>query len=124
MIILPIDSPEILEKVVAAAKADGDILFWPSHYAIKDGEIVGALALETPTANWWMHTTKCRIRDSLQMIQTLDSLYLERGRKVYIMPSTKNTPYWDYLEKYGFTKLPEEVHLFLRNLNDDTTLNS
>ena len=124
MFILPIDSPEIFQKVTDAAKADGDVLFWPSHYAIKDGEIVGAFALETPTANWWLHTKKTKIRDSIQMIQTMDALYMERGRRAYVMPTTTNTPYWKYLERYGFTKLPEEVHLFVRNLNDYTTLDS
>ena len=121
MIILPIDDAETLRKVTEAAHADGDVILWPAHYAIKDGEIVGAFALETPTANWWLHTGKTKIRDSLQMFNTMDALYADRGRKAYIMPTVKTTPYWNILERAGFTKLPEEVHFFLRTLDDHTS---
>ena len=121
MIILPIDDAETLRKVTEAAHADGDVILWPSHYAIKDGEIVGAFALETPTANWWLHREKVKIRDSLQMLNTMDALYADRGRKAYIMPTVKTTPYWNILERAGFTKLPEEVHFFLRTLDDHTS---
>jgi hypothetical protein len=41
MVILPIgNDPELYKKIHDLAEADDDSLFYPSHYAVHDGEIV------------------------------------------------------------------------------------
>ena len=120
MIILPINDQETIKEVCDAAKENGEAIFFPSHYAVEKGEIIGAFALETPTANWWMNTEKVRRRQSLQMFDAMEALQADRGNNVYFMPCLESSPYFKLMTSSGkYIKLPEPMFLFVRNIRKE-----
>ena len=120
MIILPINDAETLQKVHDAANADGEVIFWPSHSAIEDGVILGAFALESPISGWWMHKEKASRRQSLQMFNAMEALHADKGNLAYMMPCLESSPFFKLMTSSGkYVKLPETVHLFLRNMSSE-----
>ena len=120
MIILPINDSETLQKVHDAANADGEVIFWPSHYAIEDGVILGAFALESPISGWWMNREKSGRRQSLQMFDAMEALHADKGNLAYMMPCLESSPFFKLMTSSGkYVKLPETVHFFLRNMSSE-----
>ena len=125
MIILPINDAETLQKVHDAANADGEVIFWPSHYAVEDGVILGAFALEAPISGWWMNHEKAGRRQSLQMFDAMEALHADKGNLAYLMPCIDNSPFFKLMTSSGkFAKLPETVHFFLRNMSSELKENA
>jgi hypothetical protein len=117
MIILPINhDPELAKKVIEAAQEDGDDVLYPTHYALEDGQIIGAFSLETPISTWWMHKTKGNAKKTMLMLNSLETLHSDRGNPAFVMPCTEESPYFRMMEKFGFQKLGEPVQWFYKNL--------
>jgi len=120
LIILPISDAETLQKVHDAANADGNVIFWPSHYAIEDGVILGAFALEAPISGWWMHKEKAGRRQSLQMFDAMEALHADKGNLAYLMPCEDTSPFYKLMSSSGkFVKLPRSWNFFLRNMSSE-----
>tara|TARA_R100000808_G_scaffold99_4_gene760 strand:+ start:907 stop:1287 length:381 start_codon:yes stop_codon:yes gene_type:complete len=119
MVILPIgNDPELYKKIHELAEADDDSLFYPSHYAVHDGEIVGAFSLVTPVSCWWMSKKKGTRLMSLQMWNALEALHADQGNMTFVMPCTHDSPYFKLMEKPGgFQKLGEPVQWFYKILD-------
>jgi len=92
-----------LAVVAAAAKYNNHQVFYPTHYVIKDSEIIGCFNV-APTVHWWMHSEKATTWDSLFAIGVLETLLKEAGISDYIMPIADESPYMSIIEKAGFEK--------------------
>tara|TARA_B100001123_G_C14758895_1_gene807958 strand:- start:56 stop:430 length:375 start_codon:yes stop_codon:yes gene_type:complete len=119
MVILPINNdPDLLKKIHDAAGADGEGLLYPSHYAVHEGEIVGAFSLVTPVSCWWMSKEKGTRRMSLQMWNAMEALYADHGYLSFAMPCTQDSPYFKLMEPTGgFTRMGEPVQWFYKILD-------
>ncbi len=117
MIILPINNDiEVLKEIRKLAKEDGDDLFYPSHYAVEDGQIIGAFAVETPTSSWWMSKKKGNAKKTMLMLNSLETLHSENGNAGYIMPCSETSPYFKMMDKFGFNEITDPFKLFYKSL--------
>lgn len=99
----PLTKPEELEYLKARAAEDGHEVLFPTHLAIKDGEIVGYVSLGfLPTVNIWMSSKGVKVRDSLALLNIGQHMLRERKIKHFLMPCAKNSPYYPFMEKLGF----------------------
>lgn len=96
----PVTTLEELQSVRVAATQDGHQAFCPTHYAVKDGEIVGVFNTG-PIVMWWLHSTKCRSRDSAQMLSVLEALQRQQGFIRYAMLCTEDSPYTKLIAAAG-----------------------
>jgi len=94
----PIQTEEELNAVKQAAYNDEHRgLINPSHFITKEGEIIGAFSVESPTVYWWMHTQKAFKRDSMSALIALDAVMADHGYRQYIVPCEESSPYYNLL---------------------------
>jgi len=111
--IRPIRNGEVLTQANEAAKGDGHALLAPTHVVLKDGTLIGALDI-MPCAFVWMHTQFTKVRDSQQMLGTLQSM-LANQAQVMVMPCMETSPYYPLMAHGGFHPLPHK--LFIKGLS-------
>ena len=114
----PIVGDEMWEAVHKAAQENDEGVMDPTHAVIRDGEIIGAISINVSCASWWMHTEKSGRRDSLSVLQCLDTLMLDRNIFKYLMPCKDTSPYYKIMEKVGFRKLLGNWGIFCRELKE------
>jgi hypothetical protein len=85
-----------------------------------EGEVVGSLCLSSPTVHMSMDKSKMKVRDSLLMLNIMDSLMIENGIKNYLFACEETSPYHQILDKrlrkISGTDGCQEFHLFKREL--------
>jgi len=110
---------ELLDKHRETHTPTGQPLF-PTHMIRMEGEVVGSLCLSSPTVHMSMDKSKMKVRDSLVMLNILDSLMLENGVKKYLFACEETSPYHQILDKrlrkIAGTLGCQEFHLFKRVL--------
>lgn len=110
-----INNPELFNKVVAAGKANSHELVSPNIVVLdRQQQIIGAVSV-LPMHLVWMDTTKCKVRDSLQLKETLESNISLNGGKLFCMPCSKLSPYYSLLPKDNFLNLGS-YDLFIKQL--------
>lgn len=103
-------------SVVAASKQDGHGLIAPTHFATKDGEIVGAGSLGVvPSAFFWSHGTKSTSRDSWQMLTVAENVMAEAGIRKLLLPCQPSSPFYKYMEAFGYASIGD-ARLFVKEL--------
>lgn len=91
---------ELLQK----AKEDGHSVFYPTEVVWKNGERVGWFSFNAAPLVWaWMSTKKMKIRDSLQMVNTMEVIARRQGFPGICFPCSKESPFYEYLKKIGYT---------------------
>tara|TARA_Y100000296_G_C5087568_1_gene213186 strand:- start:285 stop:665 length:381 start_codon:yes stop_codon:yes gene_type:complete len=95
--IYPINTKELMDKVLEVADNDGRRPLYPTHVILKDGEIAGAFCTCSPTVYWWMHSEKITNRDSYKVFQSLDTLMNENNTSSYILPCHPESSYYPLL---------------------------
>lgn len=115
MKIKPITTPEQLLAVAEAARADDHShLVGATHLAEKDGEIVGCFTIG-PCVHWWMHSEKCKARDSFHTMLSIETLLRNQGyQRAYIL-CAQSSPYFDHMDKFGCTDVGTS-HIFMKEL--------
>ena len=116
--LIPLVTDEMKNAVHQAAAENNDGVLDPTHAVVKKGEIVGAISIQVQAASWWMHTEKSGRRDSLSVLQCLDTLMLDREIFKYLMPCKDTSPYYKIMEKVGFRKLLGNWGIFCRELKE------
>lgn len=116
--LIPLLTDEMKDAVHQAAAENNDGVLDPTHAVVKKGEIVGAISIHVQAASWWMHTEKSGRRDSLSVLQCLDTLMLDRNIFKYLMPCKDTSPYYKIMEKVGFRKLLGNWGIFCRELKE------
>jgi len=110
---------ELLDKHRETHSPTGRPLF-PTHMIRMEGEVVGSLCLSSPTVHMSMDKSKMKVRDSLLMLNIMDSLMIENGIKNYLFACEETSPYHQILDKrlrkISGTDGCQEFHLFKREL--------
>lgn len=96
--------PEMAEQLRAAAKEDDHTAIAPTHVFIKDNEIVGYCRVDV-TCHWWLHTEKCKVRDTLACAYQMEAVMRDRGISNYVMLCAQKSPYSKIMEKGGFSNI-------------------
>lgn len=98
-----------LNKLRAAALADGHFSLFPTHSVHLHGEIVGSVAvMSIPLVTMWAHSSKLTARATRDLVNIAENLGREKnsGRPIVTMCSAQS-PIFPYMEKMGFTKFGE-----------------
>lgn len=119
-VVRPIVCQAQLDALTRAAKEDGHSPMFPTHevcsYGLQDSPPIGYISLmATPMLNFWMHTKNAKARDSLFAFQMAENLARACGKSELIIPCTKESPFFKYMESLGAQKLWETT-LFVKRL--------
>lgn len=105
---LPILQPfsrtkEEFETLETLSKEDNHGVFFPTDVIWKAGERVGWFSVAAMPVAWaWMSTRKMKIRDSLQVINTVEGVQRRLGAPGIFLPCSKESPFFPYLQKIGY----------------------
>lgn len=116
--LIPLLTDEMKDAVHKAAKENNDGVLDPTHAVIKNGQIIGAISVQVQCASWWMDSEKSGKRDTLSVLQCLDTLMLDRQIFTYLMPCKETSPYYKIMDRGGFEKLSGNWGLFLKKLKE------
>ena len=98
-----INTEEERQAVIQAALADNDRMDFPTHAVLKNGEIVGGWCLAgIPLVLGWSHTEKVKVKDSLVIKNTVNSIMNDRGARAYFIACNEKSPYMGHMERFGF----------------------
>ena len=104
--ILPV-TEELLSKALKGAHDDGHGILYATHCVVREGEVIGAFSVFSPTIYWWMHTERSGSRDSLMVHQAMKGLVENQGSAVHYMPIQKSSPYLPYMRSMGYESMGE-----------------
>lgn len=108
----PVRGPDDFARINEAAAEDNHYMS-PTHFVLKDGEIVGCFNIG-PTVHWWMHSKKTRREDSRFAFCALDTLQRQSGLDHYLILCNHDSPYYPVVEEFGFSRVVENTSVFLR----------
>lgn len=113
LVTFPILNVETLARVRAAASQDptGHDPRFATDYAMKGGQIVGALSIcSIPVSCIWSHSTLNGPRDTMQLINIARSLAHRAapGKPVLTMCSPRS-PIFPFMERFHFVRVGETV---------------
>jgi len=111
--IRPIRNVETLKQAIESAKSDDHALLAPTHVVLKENVLIGALDI-VPCAFVWMHTKFAKNRDSLHMLNTLESMMANQSQGL-VVPCMETSPYYPIMPSVGFIPLPHK--LFMKGLS-------
>lgn len=106
--IVPLTTPEEVERMRLAGEADNHGTGYFTDAVLRGPEIIGGFSLmATPYVNWWMHSQKAGLRDSLQVMNTVEwGMRRLKQRDLYV-PVSDDSPYHQHMERLGYNKLGE-----------------
>src|SRR5690348_11054122 len=94
------------EKVMLAAKENHHLIMQPTHSVIKNGEIVGAFNLcKLPICQFWMHSEKAQVRDSLIAINVGENIASAQGQNILLVLTKPESPFNSMLGRLGYAHL-------------------
>lgn len=102
-------TPEVLDRLVEAAAADGaHTVYFPTHVVMKRGEVVGYFGT-LPLVTFWMHSEKMTARESLHTISTLETLHSTNGVRLLAATCHTDSPFHQHMERLGYRPHPTDV---------------
>lgn len=109
--------PGEFDAVRAAAEADNDGVVFPTHVMRREGEIVGAMGINsTPLLTLWMHRQKTSAFDSIAVLDRVADFMRFTGRTAYAAPCARTSPFYPHLQKLGFRELLDGGFFLRENL--------
>ena len=83
----------------------------------KEGDVVGLWSLASvPMVFVWHHTEKMNRTDSIYCNETIAALMDEKGINNFFIACDKSSPYYKYMDKFGYESLDWETCIFSKNL--------
>lgn len=120
--LLVVDSDDIVNKIAIEAAADNhEVPVSPNFYCIKDGEIAGSVSVlnlgnGTCMVSIWAHSQRINARDSLLLLANIENFCRMNGFRHIYMPCCETSPYFSYMEKFGFTETTKATKYFIKPL--------
>lgn len=104
--ILPIKDQQTAQYVLEQAAKNGHLLIQPTHYIQKNQELIGAFNLaRLPVCNFWMHTERAQIRDSLIAMNVGENLLAAQNQEILTVLCTKDSPFRSLIERLGYKQM-------------------
>lgn len=104
----PEDGPEL----VAAAKADGHEVYYPSFVFTKDGKIVGYYSVAVPIVLSWQDSKAMNAVDSIKELGHIEGALA--NMPFVAIPCDPDSPYMHFLPKQGYENYFKPVTLFIK----------
>lgn len=102
-----------------AAALDNHAVWYPTHIIKKNGAINGYISIcNTPIVNVWLDSKTLVARDSVQLLNTLENVMRMSGRQDYVMPCSKDSPFFNNMSRLGYSVMGENVW-FHKDLNKE-----
>lgn len=112
-------TPDRRAELNERAAADNHIVLYPTHMVLDGPEIVGyGSVFATPIVGAWMDSKKVNALGSMKMLGALESALRFNGLKEYIMPCSRQSPYFLHMERMGYSPIGENVW-FYKNLTKE-----
>lgn len=107
-VLRPLANRDEYDALVKAAAADDHMVVWPTHVALKDGEIVGYASLgQVALLNIWSSTEKMTARDSFTLLRTLENELAAAGFPAVCAPCATHSPFRPLMSRMGYRFLFE-----------------
>lgn len=104
--IVPLTTPEEVARVAQAGLEDNHGTGYFTDAVLRGPEIVGGFSLmTTPVVNWWMHSSKAGLRDSLQVMNTVEWGMRRLKQRELFLPVSVDSPYLPHMERLGFERV-------------------
>ena len=83
----------------------------------KEGDVVGLWSLASvPMVFVWHHQNKMNRTDSIYCNETIHALMDEKGLSNFFIACDKTSPYYKYMDKFGYESLNWETCIFSKDL--------
>lgn len=116
MIIKPIGSLDTFNQVLNESKEQGFNLVAPNSVILdKEGRIVGGVTMVSAPLVW-TNPKMVKVRESLQLYDTLESMASTAGARLMCFPIGKSCPYFPHIGKKGFLNVGS-YDLFMKTIN-------
>lgn len=113
----PITDRAQLEPLVAEAARDQHRVIWPTHLAIKQGEIAGYASLGTVAlVNLWSHSQRMTNRDSITLWREMEQKARAIGFQAICVPCAEHSPFRPLMPRMGYGFVMESG-FFIKSLN-------
>lgn len=104
--IVPLTTPAEVEQMRLAGAADNHGTGYFTDAVLRGPEIIGGLGvMSLPHVNWWMHSKKAGLRDSLHVVGAAEWLMRRMRQPEMYMPVADESPYLPHMERFGFVKV-------------------
>lgn len=104
--IKPILDQKLAECVMKASRENGHLIFQPTHYVEKNGDIIGAFNVgQVPISTFWMHTEKAQIRDSFTTITVAENIARARRDNIILLLSKPESPFSRLISQIGYAQM-------------------
>lgn len=109
---------EEYDELTTLANADNHGVFFPTDVIWKGGKRVGWFSVgAVPLLMSWVSTKgEMRVRDTLQMYNTVECVQQRLGAPGILIPCYKESPFFSYFEKIGYTKCLDDCACFFKTL--------
>lgn len=110
--ILPVKADQ-LSALGAFANADNHCVLYPTHLVTDAGSTIGyASVLATPIVNVWLDSKRVSALVSARLLGMLDQALRFSGQRGYVMPCSKDSPFFPHMGRLGFSVMGENVWHF------------
>jgi hypothetical protein len=115
----PLRTRAELEALVREAARDDHQVVWPTHLAMKRGEIAGYGSLgNVALLNLWSHTQRMTARDSITLLREMEAAAAHAGYPAVCVPVTADSPFRKLMARLGYNYVMESG-FFLKNVKGD-----
>lgn len=103
-IVRPVMCQADLDNLQLAAAADNHRVIGATHLAERDGKIVGYAGILPQAAliNVWVDSRQVHARDSIYLLNMVENLALATGARRLVMPCALESPFYNYMPKFGY----------------------
>jgi hypothetical protein len=105
-LVISVLRPGEFDAVRNAAEADSDGVVFPTHVMRRDGDIVGAMGVNSlPLLTLWMHREKTSALDSVTVLDRVADFMRFTGRTAYAAPCSRTSPFYPHIQRLGFREI-------------------
>jgi hypothetical protein len=92
------------QELAELAKEDKHGVFFPTDVVLKGGKKVGWFSIGAVPTGWaWLSTKELHVRDTLTAINIVEGVQRRLGSPGLFLPCRKESPFYPYLEKIGYS---------------------
>ena len=105
-VVRPVKDRDEFIKLNNEALEDRHLAIAPPHVFEKSGDIIGYANVGTMTpVNTWFHSSKCKARDSLHIINVLENMVRLSGSQAMLAPVSNQSPFFPVMNRFGYINM-------------------
>ena len=105
-VVRPVKDRDEFIKLNNEALEDRHLAIAPTHVFEKLGDIIGYANVGTMTpVNTWFHSSKCKARASLHIINVLENMVRLSGSQAMLAPVSNQSPFFPVMNRFGYINM-------------------